>query len=205
MPIRPYRPGDEAALYEICLRTGDSGRDATPLYGDPLLIGSLWVGPYLRLAPGFAFVLDEDGPAGYVLGVPDTVAFERECERSWWPPLRREYPDPGPRPVEGEAPVARLARRIHHPVRTPERITDRYPAHLHIDLLPRAQRRGWGRALLDVLFRALEAAGAPGVHLGVGATNTGALAFYRATGFTEVARVPGAVLMGRPLTPARPA
>lgn len=199
MPIRPYRPGDDDALYDICLRTGDSGRDATPLYGDARLIGAVWVGPYLRLAPEFAFVLDEDGPAGYVLGVPDTVAFERECERSWWPALRAGLPDPGARPVPGEPPPARLARRIHHPVRTPAWITDRYPAHLHIDLLPWTQRRGHGRRLLDVLFAALAGAGAPAVHLGVGAANTGALAFYRAAGFTELERFPDAVLMGRAL------
>src|SRR5665213_4601378 len=40
--IRPYRADDLAALYEICLKTGDSGKDATALYDDPKLIGHVY-------------------------------------------------------------------------------------------------------------------------------------------------------------------
>ena len=59
-----------------------------------------------------------------------------------------------------------------------------YPAHLHIDLLPRAQGQGHGRRLMTAMFDRLTAAGASGVHLGVRRTNTRAIAFYEKLGFT---------------------
>jgi hypothetical protein len=86
--IRAFRPGDERALYDICLLTGASGEDATAMYRDPSLLGEIYVGPYLRLAPSLALVgEDEAGVAGYVLGVADTRAFElasggRRCGRA---------------------------------------------------------------------------------------------------------------------------
>lgn len=197
MHIRPYRPADRPALYEVCLRTGDAGRDATGQYADPSLLGHLYVGPYLALAPQFAFVLDDAGtPAGYVLGALDTERFEAACEASWWPALRRRYPDPGDVP---RTPDQRLAAYLHHPPVAAREITAGYPSHLHIDLLPAAQGRGYGRLLMARLFDALGAAGSPGVHLGVAAANTNAIGFYRRMGFEELASFPTHLTMGRSL------
>ena len=46
-----------------------------------------------------------------------------------------------------------------------------YPSHLHIDLLPRAQGRGNGRALMETFLAALTERGSPGVHLGTSPQN----------------------------------
>jgi ribosomal protein S18 acetylase RimI-like enzyme len=205
MHIRPYRPSDRAALYRICLRTGDNGDDATGRYTDPRLLGHVYVGPYLALAPRLAFVLDPgDGePVGYALGARDTVEFAARCEASWWPPLRRRYPDPAGVPAAERTPDQRLAALIHHPPRAPAALTDRYPSHLHVDLLPVAQGRGHGRALLERLLAALAEAGSTGVHLGVAAANRRAIGFYRRLGFAEVERSPGGLTMAMPLSPGR--
>jgi len=40
--IRPVSQADLDALYEICLRTGDAGEDATHLYSDPRLLGEIY-------------------------------------------------------------------------------------------------------------------------------------------------------------------
>ncbi|HEY8471940.1 MAG TPA: GNAT family N-acetyltransferase [Natronosporangium sp.] len=197
MEIRAFRPADEPALYEICLRTGDAGEDATGKYADPKLLGHLYVGPYLALEPELAFVLDDGGgtPVGYVLGALDTERFEAACELSWWPELRRRYPAPArPRTADDQ-----LILQLHHPFRQSREITARYPSHLHIDLLPAAQGRGYGRALLERLFEALRAGGSPGVHLGVSSRNQRAIGFYRRVGFEELASFPTHLLMGRSL------
>jgi ribosomal protein S18 acetylase RimI-like enzyme len=195
--IRPYRPGDERALYEICLRTGDSGGDATALYRDPNLLGEVYVGPYVRLAPTLAFVAEDDGEvAGYVLGAADTRAFELACEREWWPALRSRYAL-GVFPAN--SPDDRLARLIHGPGETSEDVIERYPAHLHIDLLPRLQGRGFGRRLLEALFDALRTGRVPAVHLGVGLANERAIGFYERMGFTVVHRYASSQIMARPL------
>ena len=192
-----YQPGEEQALYEICLLTGDSGVDASGLYRDPALLGEVYVGPYLRFAPAHALVaVDAAGVAGYVLGAPDTVGFEAECERAWWPALRARYPLSS---HPEDTPDGRIVRLIHKPPVASPDVVERYPAHLHIDLLPRIQGQGDGRRLLTALLDGLAAAGAPGVHLGVGLANQRAIGFYRRMGFTEVRTYTHSLVMARTL------
>ncbi len=195
--IRPYAPPDEETLYEICLLTGDSGVDATPLYRDRRLLGEVYVGPYLRAPSALALVgADPAGVAGYVLGVPDTVAFEQWCEREWWPALRTRYPL-GTFP-DG-TPDDRITRLIHTPPTASPDVVERYPAHLHIDLLPRLQGRGDGRRLLTALLDGLASMGAPGIHLGVSIVNERAIGFYKRMGFTEVQAFTHSLVMARML------
>ena len=195
--IRPATPADLGDFYRICLETGDSGLDATGLYADPQLLGHVYAAPYLLHAPDFAFVLqDEAGAAGYVIGVPDSQAFEATLDREWWPALRERYPDPAAIPPAERSRDQRMMHLIHHPHRTPDDLMAEYPAHLHIDLLPRAQGGGNGRRMMDALFGALRQAGVPGVHLGVGARNERAQAFYRRLGFTDLSRGDWGATMG---------
>ena len=58
--IRRYRETDLAAVYDICVRTADAGRDARGKYQSDDLMGDLFAGPYVFLEPEVAFVLDED-------------------------------------------------------------------------------------------------------------------------------------------------
>lgn len=201
MAIRAYRPGDEQMLYEVCLRTGAAGGDASGVYGDRRLLGEVFVGPYLALQPDLALVLDDGGGAeGYVLGALDTRAFELACERLWWPGLREARPLDR---VAQDVPERWLAEWIHHPYPVPEAIVRDYPSHLHIDLLPRWQGAGWGRQLIDRLLAALTARGSSGVHLGVSTANTRAIGFYQRMGFAEVAQEGEDLYMGRLLGKAQ--
>ncbi|MFC4639454.1 GNAT family N-acetyltransferase [Deinococcus hohokamensis] len=189
--IRLARPADRAALYRICLETGDSGADATALYDDPELIGHVYAGPYLAHAPDFAFVLEDgDGVCGYVIGALDTAAFNATLEREWWPALRAQYAEPAVPAGERRRDEV-MAHLIHHPPQPDPDVLVTFPSHLHIDLLPRAQGGGHGRRLLTTLFGALHGAGSPGVHLGVGGRNTRAQAFYRHFGFQDLRVLPG--------------
>lgn len=200
--IRPYRPADREALYAVCLATGDDGEDATHLFRDGSLLGHRYVGPYLDLEPELSFTLEDDvGACGYVLGTDDSVRFYRRFEHEWLPALRANLP---PAPAGGAAKDEdeRLLAELHAPLITLPRDLRAYPAHLHIDILPRAQGRGHGRAMVATLLTALVERGACGVHLGVGQRNVRAQGFYRALGFTPVEAQrdePGALLLGRRL------
>jgi GNAT superfamily N-acetyltransferase len=66
-----------------------------------------------------------------------------------------------------------------------------YPAHLHIDLLPEWQGKGFGRGLINAFLTGLREAGVARVHLGMAVANVEARAFYDRLGFTEIT-VPGA-------------
>lgn len=182
--IRPYRPADRDAIYDVCLRTADAGRDATPLFPDPDLVGDTFAGPYAYLEPGFAFVLDDGGRAtGYVLGVPDTAGFVTAFRERWIPLVGARHPEPDHEPTSREE---QMRYFLHHPEEMLKAELADYPAHLHIDLLPGYQRTGYGRRLMHTLFAALRAAGVDRVHLGMLTENTPARAFYDRLGFHEL-------------------
>jgi ribosomal protein S18 acetylase RimI-like enzyme len=61
-----------------------------------------------------------------------------------------------------------------------------YPAQLHIDLLPEAQGKGHGRALLETLIDSLRREKVSGVHLTMDPANVGARQFYARLGFEEL-------------------
>jgi ribosomal protein S18 acetylase RimI-like enzyme len=182
--IRPYQPSDRDAVYDVCLRTADGGQDATALYRDPELVGDIFAGPYVTLAPDFAFVLaDGDRATGYVLGVPDTAEFAAAVREHWLPLVGAKHLAPQGPPTSRDEEMAYL---LHHPERMVVPALADHPAHLHIDLLPDYQRAGHGRRLIDTLLAALHAAGVPRVHLGMLSTNTPARAFYDRLGFHEL-------------------
>ena len=152
------------------------------------------MGPYVMLAGGIGFVaLDADGPAGYVLAALDTRRFESECEEKWWPALRARYRDPGPHPA---TPDEELIALIHRPEVARNEVVARFPAHLHIDLLPRIQGRGVGRLLMNRILGALSSHGVDGVHLGADAANQRAIGFYQHLGFSVLEADDLEVVMG---------
>ncbi|WP_461011257.1 GNAT family N-acetyltransferase [Streptomyces capparidis] len=190
--IRPYRPEDRAALYDICIRTGHEGGDARHLYDDHDLLPDIFAAPYVAFDPRLCFVLDDGERAvGYVVATADTAAFVAWFRERWLPGLDGRHPRPAPgAPEEGPTPL--MLRLLHNPERMLVPELAGYPAHLHIDILPGHQGAGHGRGLLTRLFDALSERGVPGVHLGMAPANVRARAFYDRMGFHEV-RVPGAV------------
>ena len=188
--VRLATPDDADALAAVCLLTARSGEDATGLLSDDSLWADLYALPYLALEPDLTFVVqDAEGVAGYVLGTSDSSAFADAFRRRWLPVAGPRHPQ-GPRDLPLEA---RLVSDLHQPERDLPAEVAQYPAHLHIDLLPRAQGRGLGRALMTTFFRAVRAAGAPGVHLQISPDNHRAHAFYSHLGMTEVRPASGGV------------
>ena len=73
--IRDYQLGDKAALYYVCLKTGDHGKDGEPFYeADPDALGRAYVGPYLEFAPDWRWY----------------SKMNRACAATRWPPAIRE-------------------------------------------------------------------------------------------------------------------
>lgn len=186
--LRPYRASDLDALYEICLVTGDSGKDASPLHNDRRAIGHLYSAPYGVLEPEQVFVAeDNEGVAGYVVGTHDTDAFAAKLERQWWPALRAHYGQVQKSELT-EADRDRVAA-IMRPYINPPDIVARYPAHIHMNLLPRLRGQRVGSRLLQMWIAQAREAGVSGIHLGANSGNAGGIAFWQAGGFAPVQTV----------------
>jgi ribosomal protein S18 acetylase RimI-like enzyme len=197
LKIRPYHSSDLTALYRICLLTGDNGKDASALYQDPDLLGHYYAAPYAVLEPDLCFVLTRDGvPSGYILGTRDSTMFAALCESEWFPCLRERYPLPEP---DDNSHDAQIIRMIHQGRHCYDDVAA-YPAHLHIDLLPIAQGQGMGRQLMQVFIGKLQELKVPGVHLGVGIANQGAIKFYERIGFHRVKELGKGIVFGMKFT-----
>lgn len=201
--VRPYRGGDLPALEDVCVRTAHAGQDSRPVYTDPGVLPAVFATPYVRFEPESAFVLDDGSgrAVGYVLGTADTAGFVARFRAEWLPLVAGRYPEPGePRQAPG-SPDEEMARLLHEPERMLVPEAAGYPAHLHIDLLPEWQGRGFGRVLMERFLGALAGRGVPAVHLCMATANTPARAFYDRLGFREIA-VAGAAetvtYLGRP-------
>jgi ribosomal protein S18 acetylase RimI-like enzyme len=183
--IRPYRNRDLDAVYDICVRTGDNGLDARGYFSSDTLLGDVYAAPYVTLEPEHAHILDDgNGRAiGYIIGAADTERFVGRFRAEWLPVAAGRHPEGDPRDTD-------LLRRLHHPEWMLQPTLPEHPAHLHIDLLPETQGRGFGRALMEAFLGGLRAAGVRGVHLGMSPDNTPARAFYDRLGFTPL-DVPG--------------
>ncbi len=196
--IRPYSAGDLDDLYKICLETGDSGQDATNLYNDPRLLGHFYAAPYGVFEPESALLLEDDaGVCGYVLGTKNSRIFQERMNTQWLEPLRHKYAFPDVNDASKDAAMIRL---IHGGYHFDAACEHQYPAHLHIDLLARAQGQGQGKRLMHTFLDGLRAFKIPGVHLGVGVQNTNAIAFYEHLGFTCLERHETWSLYAMPLT-----
>ncbi|HEV8607114.1 MAG TPA: GNAT family N-acetyltransferase [Tepidisphaeraceae bacterium] len=199
--IRPARPGDEPGAYHVCLKTGDNGQDGEPFYReDPDALGRIYVGPYLAFEPDLSLILeDQTGICGYALGAFDSRTFYARYEREWRPNLCSKFPAP-----QGDANqwtrVQQVHNTYHHPDYYMPEPYDSYPSHLHIDLLPRAQGRGFGRRMIEQNMATLRRRGSPGAHLGLSTLNTRAYGFYQRLGYRELTRVgtpeDGCIYMG---------
>ena len=187
--LRPAEASDVDALVEISMLTGKAGGDASALHRLPRIIGEIYSAPYLALHPDYALVAeDELGPAGYVVGAPDTRAFEVQLERDWWPALRARYADPSGISFEHWTADQVRAYQIHHPRPAAKDIVSRYPAHLHMNLHPRVQGRGVGPALLKAWLALAARQGVTGVHLGTNRDNARAIRFWSDQGFHRIER-----------------
>ena len=163
--IRPYEPRDRAAVRHICHVTGYMGEPVDWLWRDTESFADLFTSYYTDAEPRSAWVAELDGhPAGYLLGCVDS--------RTAWSPARifgRHVVRRGIALRPGTAGVvwrsfADIARDALHRRLPPAAVYDpRWPAHLHIDLLPAIRGRGAGAPLVRRFLGTLRRAGSRGV------------------------------------------
>ena len=185
--FRTVRVEDAGGIAEVCYRTGYHGEDlsGSGRFNDRRLFALLFSLYYPLCEPenGFVAVENSGAIAGYCLGTTDSRAQAGRFRRrmlprillralavSWW-----RYP-------ESFRELVRFSgvNSMHGGL---DDLYDRYPAHLHINLLPDCQRRGAGSELLTLFESRVRSAGAPGIHLVTSERNLKAVPFYRKHGY----------------------
>lgn len=185
--MRAYQPADREQVREICFVTGYMGEPADWYWRDRESFADMFSGYYTDREPEWASVVEIDGAvAGYLLGCIDStkawnpasvagrhvlrrgIAFRRGTAGMIWRTVK-----------DGLVEVA--LRR--HELDELEFKDARFPAHLHIDLLPEARGIGAGSQLIHRWLDRLRVERVPGCYLQTMAENTSAIAFFTACGF----------------------
>jgi ribosomal protein S18 acetylase RimI-like enzyme len=192
--LRRVKNTDLPDLLRVCLETGDSGKDATHLHKLPELVGDIYVTPYVLHEPDFAYaLLAGQRLVGYQLGVLDTRAFENTLAEKYWPIAKAKYQQIS---VEITQSDRELLSELDKQGFSEEKLTAKYPSHLHIDIIEPYQGAGYGKSMIAFLLAELKAAGSSGVHLHMSASNDRARGFYKKIGFTEIIEDANECIMG---------
>lgn len=179
--IRRYCSKDRKSVQNICIETAPSEMKDSDKKRHLLLLR--YCNYYIEKCPDTCFVTEKDGNVvGYVICCPDAVRFKREF----------------PKFVKNSGNLS-LSQKLqcfgdsilYLPFKA------KYPAHLHIDILPEAQRQGNGKKLIEALTEELKKQEKCGIMLAVAANNTNALKFYRALGFKTILHITETYFLGK--------
>ena len=184
MEIRTFGESDRAALSDLFGRAGE-GSPSGSLWGHEESEAAVYLTPYMDLEPDSLFIAVVDGAlTGYLTGCLDSFAFPSETERM--EQAMRKYrlifrARTAAFFARGPFDVAISAIRRQ---RTAADFDDaRWPAHLHINVLPQVRGTGVGRALMTRWFERLMESGSRGCHLQTLVENNRAVLFFERMGF----------------------
>jgi ribosomal protein S18 acetylase RimI-like enzyme len=182
LSIRPFAATDRAAVREIACATGFMGEPADWFWRHRESFADIWTSYYTDIEPESCWVATEGGQVmGYLTGCVDTARAPSPARAVTRQMLRHAL-------LFRPGTAGFFWRSIRDVIRSPaipsgELDDPRWPAHLHVDLLPEARGRGAGAALMRAWWERLESLGSPGCHLGTLAENRAAIAFFERCGF----------------------
>lgn len=184
--IRAFVPEDRDMLRDLFGRVGE-GSPTASIWGHVPSEAAVYLDPYMDFAAESLFVAAVDGfLVGYLTGCQDSAVFPSESSRM--DRAIREH-----RLILKAGPAAFFARSMMDMAQgairrapTPGELDDpRWPAHLHINVLPSARGTGAAAELMQRWLDLLVASGSPGCYLQTLVENTRAVRFFRRMGFTE--------------------
>lgn len=191
--VRKFIEGDRGAIQDICYLTGYMGDSAECYWRHKQSFVNVWTSYYLDHEPESLYVATKDNSiVGYLTGCVDTSLAPKLDDT-----INSQVMKYGLLFRPGTAGF--LYRGILDSIRdkqvaSVELIDERWPSHLHIDLLPAARGTGLGSALMKIWLEQLKQSGSPGCHLGTIFENTHAISFFEKMGFKkhgEPSLVPG--------------
>lgn len=183
--IRKARKSDLKEVEYICRMTAGEGSRRDEHRGR--VVSKTYSSYYIEHDCDCCFVLTDDAdlPVGYILCAPNAAKFKKIYKKKYVPEIYSLSKRDG-----------REAFFIPYSYML---FSKKYPAHLHINLMPDYQGVGYGSTLMRELFSELDRRRIRGVMLEVDSYNTGAVEFYKKHGFKVLFEAFGAILMGKKL------
>ena len=183
--IRPLRHTDTAAVEYVCRMTAGEIHQKEPVIGN--ILAKMFSTYYARECCDTSFVLadDNDVAVGYVMCEPDYKRYGKLFRKidtkniwaldkksgfdAWWMPFPYFF------------------------------LGLKYPAHLHIDILPEYQGQGYGAQMMTTMLDNLKRKNVRGIMLMAHKDNHGAIRFYERLGFKVLFNGFGGVVMAKNL------
>ncbi|CAF0914700.1 unnamed protein product [Adineta ricciae] len=161
-------------------------------------LGYRFVSPYIHLSPDLSFVLKDskEEVSGYVLAALDSELFYQRYVDEWLPKMKQIYVSI---PLDRVKRDWEVIQGFHSNNIESFKLFEGYPSHLHIDLLPKAQGKGYGTKMICHIENELKQRGSKGVHLGMAPNNTRAFKFYTKLGFSILASDEDTLWLGKNL------
>lgn len=184
--IRPLRHTDTSAVEYVCRMTAGEIHKKEPIFGN--ILAKMFSTYYARECCDTSYVLadDNDIAVGYVMCEPDYKRYNRRFRKidvkniwgldkksgfdAWWMPFPYFF------------------------------LGLKYPAHLHIDILPEYQGKGYGAQMMNTMLDNLKSKKVKGIMLMANKDNHGAIRFYERLGFKVILNGFGGVVMAKNLT-----
>ncbi len=184
--IRPARAGDIKDIEYICRMTAGPVCEKEPIVGNR--IAKIYSTYYARECCETSFVLadENDKAVGYILCEPDWKRYRKIYRKIDVPEIWELKKSAGFEAWFFPVPYMLLSKR--------------YPAHLHIDILPQYQGQGYGTKMLETLFKKLKENDVKGVMLMASGENDGAIRLYKRMGFEMLLHTKLTAVMGKDLS-----
>lgn len=170
--IRKYKPSDKDRLRYICKETTGEENKKNPALLDSIAV--IFNDYFTEYEPDNIFVAtdENDTAVGYVICSTDISLFRKKMMTEFSKRVKKTYP----------ASLPMLYATVIAVYITPKK----YRTHLHIDLLPEAQRQGLGTRLIDSLVSHLKEKGFRNVSVMTISKNSMGYKFYTKYGFRKV-------------------
>lgn len=178
--IRKYQSKDKPAARRILIETS---RLPVETEKDIKLLELLYNDYYTEVEPEHCFVaVDENDEAvGYIICAADYKKFRRTFMKFYLPEIRE---------LGMKYYIQAFMDIMGHAIYAPK-----YPAHLHINVLPVCQGKGTGTGMMNALKDELRKCGVKGLMLSCAADNDGAIRFYKRNGFEVLSVFGGGCMM----------
>lgn len=178
--IRKYQEKDRENLLKICIETSSLPTESEK---DLDFLNLMFNDYYAIVEPDNCFVAadENDEAVGYILCAENFDRYFKTFKGLYLPMIKK---------LGMKYYTMAISEIAVHSI-----FRKKYPAHLHIDILPVCQGKGTGTALMNELKDHLKEKGIDTLMLSCGMGNKRAIKFYEKNDFKMIANIAGSCIM----------